>query len=189
MGDHMTIHWAIAALAAALLAACTTQPTATQQTLLTATATVDSVDMSSRQVRLTDNAGGGSFTVTAGPEVRNLDQLAAGDQVQVDYYDSVTLSMADPADPGLPETSVLAGRAPEGALPGGLAAASTSLVVEVVSYDPATGVARFRTPDGAMRQTTVAPELRAFASQRQPGDRVLVTLTEAMAVTITETTA
>lgn len=185
----MIIRSALAGLAAVLLVGCAAPETATQQNLLTASATVDSVNMSTRQVRLTDNAGGGSFTVTAGPEVRNLAQLAAGDQVQVDFYESTTLSMADPADPGTPQTAVVGARAPEGALPGGLAATSTSLVVEVISYDPATGVARFRTPDGATHQTTVAPDLRDFASARQPGDRVLVTFTDALAVTIQETAA
>ena len=183
----MIIRSAIFALATGLLLGCTQPEPATQQSLVTATATVDSVDQGTRRVRLTDNAGGGSFTVTAGPEVRNLDQLAAGDQVQVDFYESVTLAMADPADPGTPEATLLAAGAPEGALPGGLAAVSTSMVVEVISYDPATAVAVFRTPDGATHRTTVAPELRDFASERQPGDRVAVTFTEAVAVIITET--
>ena len=70
-------------------------------------------------MRLRDNADGTSFVVTAGPEVRNLDQVAAGDQVNVDFYRAVTASMADPADTGEPVTAVVAGRAPEGALPGG----------------------------------------------------------------------
>jgi hypothetical protein len=179
----------IGALAAGLLLGCAQPEEARQQSLVTASATVDSVNMSTRQVRLTDNAGGGSFTVTAGPAVRNLDQLAAGDQVRVDFYESVTLSMADPADPGTPEATGLAAGAPAGALPGGLVASSVSVVVEVISYDPDSGVARFSTPDGATYQTTVQPELRNFASQRQPGDRVLVTFTEALAVTITETAA
>ena len=78
---------------------------------------MSAVDQTTRQVTLTDNAGGGTFTVIAGPEVRNLPQLAAGDQVNVDYYQATTLSMADPADAGEPVTGVVAGRAPEGASP------------------------------------------------------------------------
>jgi hypothetical protein len=180
--------------AALLLAGCAemgigTQQTASEETLLTASATVTAVDQASRRVTLTDNAGGGTFTVTAGPEVRNLPQLAAGDQVTVDYYQATTLSMADPSDPGEPVAGVVAGRAPEGATPGGAVAATESLVVTVESYDPDSGLAIFRTPDGFTRRAVVPPDLRSFAAQQGPGARVLVTMTEALAVTITEAEA
>ena len=56
--------------------------------------------------------------MVAGPEVRNLAQLAAGDQVQMDYYSSTTLAMASPEDTGEPAGAIVTGRAPEGALPG-----------------------------------------------------------------------
>jgi hypothetical protein len=178
-------------LAAALaIAGCTqgmrTSSEGVQETLVTASATVESVDQSSRQVVLRDNADGTVFTVTAGPEVRNLAQLEAGDQVQVDFYRAVAASMADPADPGHVETAVLAGRAPEGARPGGLAATSTSMVVTLVDYDRNSGLATFRTPDGITRRATVPPNLRTFAEARGPGSRVLVSITDAVAVTITE---
>jgi hypothetical protein len=180
--------------AALLLAGCAemgigTQQTATEATLLTASATVTAVDQATRRVTLTDNAGGGTFSVTAGPEVRNLAQIAAGDQVTVDYYQATTLSMAEPTDPGDPVAGIVAGRAPEGARPAGAVAATESMVVTVESYDPNSGLAIFRTPDGFTRRAVVPPDLRSFAAQRGPGSRVLVTMTEALAVTITEAEA
>jgi hypothetical protein len=63
------------------------------------------------------------------------------------------------------------------------------MVVTVESYDPNTGLAIFRTPDNLTRRAVVPPELRSFAAQQGPGSRVLVTMTEAMAVTITESEA
>lgn len=175
-----------ALFATALAAACTQAPTpATQETLLTASATVESVNRSTREVRLRDNSGGGVFSVQAGPEVRNFDQLERGDQVTVDYYQAMTVAMANASDVS-GDTAVLAGRAPEGARPGGLALITTDVVVEFQSYDPDTGVATFVAPDGSVRQTLVEPNLRDFAAQRQRGDRILVTITEGMAVTITE---
>jgi hypothetical protein len=147
------------------------------------------VDLASRQVRLRDDATGEVFTVTAGPEVRNLEQLAAGDTVRLDFYEAIAVNMADPADPGDVQESVLLGRAPQGALPGGVAAVTTSLVVDVMAYDPDSRVATVRTPSGAVRRVTVAPALASFAAQRRPGDRVAVTITEALAVSIEETAA
>ena len=125
---------AIGLLAALTLMACSEMGVGprqggTQETLTSASATVEAIDQSTRQVRLRDNADGTSFVVTAGSEVRNLDQVAAGDQVNVDFYRAVTASMADPADTGEPVTAVVAGRAPEGAAPGALAATSESMVV------------------------------------------------------------
>ena len=87
--------------------------------------------------------------------VASAPQLAAGDRVQMDFYQSTTVSMASPEDPGAAETTVLAGRAPEGATPGAMAAVSTSLVVTLSSYDAKSGLAIFRTPDGLTRRAVV----------------------------------
>jgi len=183
---------AIGLVAAMLLAGCAglgRPQTATQETLVTSTATVEAVNQATRQVTLSDNADGGSFTVTAGPEIRNLEQLAAGDTVQVDFYQSTTATMASPDDSGAPVTAVLAGRAPEGAKPGGVAAVTQSLVVTLINYQPNTGLATFRTPDGLTRRTVVEPSMRTFAQSLSPGARVAVTMTDAVAVTIVETGA
>jgi hypothetical protein len=186
-----TIH-AIALIAGLTLAGCAglgTQRTATQESLITATATVQSVDQATRRVTLRDDADGRVFTVVAGPEVRNLAQLAAGDTVQMDYYSSTTLAMASPEDTGEPAGAIVTGRAPEGALPGGLAVATTSMVVTLLNYDASNRLATFRTPDGVTRRATVPPNFQTFAASLTPGARVAVTLTDAVAVTITETAA
>ena len=159
--------------------------TDTSSTLATTEATVVWVDHTTRHVVL-QGADGGTMEVTAGPEVRNLAQLEAGDTVRMDYFQATTVSMADPADTGEVQKTAIAGRSAEGAKPGGMAATNTSMVVTVVSYDRNNGIATFRTPDGMTRQAVVPPELRSFAERRGPGSRVLVSLTEAVAVTIAE---
>lgn len=177
----------VAALAAAGCVELSRPRTATQETLITSSATVQSVDQATRVVTLTDTADGSRFAVTAGPEVRNLAQLEPGDTVQVDFYQSTTATMASPDDTGERATAVLAGTAPEGAKPGGVAAITTSLVVTLVNYDANTGLATYRTPDGLIRRSIVPPNLRSFAQTLSPGARVAVTLTDAVAVTIAET--
>jgi len=180
--------YAIGLIAALLVSGCADMQRgeATQASLVSASATVVAVDQSTRQVTLQDDADGTTFSVTAGPEVRNLPQLAAGDRVQLDYFQATTVSMADPADSGEEAAAIVAGRAPEGAKPGAAAVTTRSFVVTVVSYDADSGLATLRTPDGLTRRTTVPPVLRSFAQNRGPGSRVLVTMTEALAVTITE---
>jgi hypothetical protein len=183
----MRLHHVLPLLAAIALGACTSfggpEPVSSAS-LLTASAVVEQVDLSTRRVRLRDQASGDAFTVVAGPEVANLPQVSAGDVVEVDFFEATTVSMADPADTGEELTTVAVGTAPEGAMPGGLAVTTTSMVVEVVRYDTGSALATFITPDGQTRRATVPPELRSFAAARRPGQRVALTMTDAVAVTI-----
>ncbi len=61
------------------------------------------------------------------------------------------------------------------------------MIVDFISYNPQTAVATFRTPDGSVTTAQVSPELRDFAAGLQSGDRVDVTMTQAVAVSIEET--
>lgn len=176
----------LAGFAALLIAGCSTlsgtpRP-AESASLISASAVVQSVDQETRQVVLVGEDGS-TIGMVAGPEIRNLPQVTAGDVVTIDYYESVLLSMGDPDQPG---TTVVAGQSPEGAMPAGVAGVNTNVVVTVVSYDPNSALATYRTPDGMVHRTTVPPELRSFAAARAPGSRVNVSLTQAIAVAITE---
>lgn len=178
-----------AALALTALAGCasltaTPRPAGTA-TLITATATVESVDMATREVNLR-GADGTALSVVAGPEVRNLAQLEPGDVVEFNFFESVAVSMAEPGDMDT-GTMVLAGRAAEGERPGGFAIEATDVVVTLVSYDDRNFLATIRMDDGTTDRVTVPPELRSFAAARSPGARILVSLTDAMAVSIVET--
>jgi hypothetical protein len=148
-------------------------------------ASVESVDLETRQILLTDSDGV-SFVVVAGPEVRNLAQLEAGDVVRISLYEAVVASMADRSDPGNAVTAVAAGRAPEGAKPGVTAGAITTLVVDFISYDPNTAIATFVGPDGIVYTASVRPEMQAFAEARKSGDLIELTIEQAVAVSVVE---
>ncbi len=183
----MTLRLILPLVAALALAGCahmTGQQPASTGVLITETAVVESVDQSTRQVRLRDVDTGEIFQVVAGPEVRNLPQLRAGDVVEFDFFEATTLAMADPADTGEELSTLAVATAPDGAAPGGMVVASRSMVVQVVSYDRNSALATFITPDGQTHRATVPPSLRSFAESRRPGQRVALTLTDAMAITI-----
>ncbi len=158
---------------------------ASREDLRTVNATVQTVDMDTRQVLLTFDDGAAT-TVTAGPEVRNLAQLESGDVVSMTYFEAVTLQMADDDDPGGEATEIDATRADLGEKPGGAIYAVTDAVVEFVSFDENTGLVTFVSPNGVRRTTYLAPELYEFASARRTGDRVEVTIEQAVAVAIIE---
>ena len=61
------------------------------------------------------------------------------------------------------------------------------MVVTLINYDRNSGLATFRSPDGLTRRAIVPPNFQTFAASLTPGARVAVTLTDAVAVTITET--
>ena len=176
-----------------LLAGCTgrhdeppAQSTAQRESVIETMATVDKVDPATREVTLR-TADGETVTVVAGPEVRNLPELAAGDVVRLSYLESVALRMAEPGEGGPATATVIAGRNAAGEQPGGIVGAAVNMVVTFQSYDAATATATFVTPDGRTESVIVHPAMRAFAAARRPGDRVAVELTNAVAVSIVET--
>ena len=159
---------------------------AQRELMLDTLAVVENVDQSNREVRLRTTEGK-ELTVLAGPEVRNLAQVSAGDTVRLTYYEGVVARMAEPGAGGPATTSVVTARAPQGGKPAGVYGATTDMVVEFLAYDPTTGVATFKTPDGVTQNVVVNPAMRGFAAARQPGDRVAVQFTNAVAAAIVET--
>jgi hypothetical protein len=156
---------------------------AERESIVETSAAVEKVDQSTRELRLR-TAGGKEITVVAGPAVRNLAQVHAGDTVRLTYLERVAARMAEPGAGGPVTAAVVAGGAPAGNKPAGLVGGTVDAIVEFLAYDPATGVVTFKTPDGVSQQVVVSPAMREFAAARRPGERVAVQLTSAMAVSI-----
>jgi hypothetical protein len=79
---------------------------------------VESVDQTSRHVSLRGPQGG-LVTVTAGPEVRNLQQVKPGDYVVVTYREALAAELAKPGSSAPPPQIVeSASRAAPGSTPG-----------------------------------------------------------------------
>lgn len=173
----------IAALSVAGCAQMSGERTAATGETMAVSATVESVDQATRHIVLA-GPDGGRVAFVAGPEVRNLAEVAPGDTVTIAYHDSIVLSMAAADTPQ--GTVAGAARAAKGELPAAGAAVATDVVVTVISYDANSGFATFRTDDGVTHRATVPPELRTFAGRTAPGSRVLVSMTEAVAVAVTE---
>lgn len=159
---------------------------AERETIVTRTAIVETVDIETRQVLLRTD-GNRMLSLVASPEVRNLPQLDSGDVVRFDYYEAVAARMANVGDSGEAVGAVIADRAPEGTKPGAAVGVVVNMVVEFVSYDPNTAIATFITPDGVVQNVVVKPEMRDFAAARKSGDRIDLTITQAVAVSIEET--
>jgi hypothetical protein len=152
---------------------------------VTVSATVQAVDLEKRLVTL-KREDGSTFTVEAGPAVRNLPQLAAGDTVALRYVESVFVALKKPGDPvAPPEVSLEMRRAELGATPGGTVARDISATVKIESVDTAKHIVVFTAPDGALRAITVKrPTFQEYIKGLKPGDQVEITYTEAVAISV-----
>lgn len=158
---------------------------AERENLVTRRAVVETVDVEGRQVLLRGE-NGRMFTVNAGPEVRNLAQLESGDVVKLEYYEAVAVKMAGSDAQSGPTAVAVTERAPEGAKPGATVAATMKVTVDFISYDPKSSIATFSLPNGTIETAFVQPEMREFAAARKSGDRIDLTMTRAVAVSIEE---
>lgn len=175
---------------AVLLASCATtappEPLNIENTVEVA-ATVEKIDVARRLVTLKP-ASGESFTVELGPEVRNLPQMKVGDRVVARYFEAIGASLVAADAAGSRDGATIdlgAARAEPGQRPAGAIGTRASVPVTISAVNRSTNTVSFFGDDGLVRALTVqTPEAQAFIARLKPGDRVLVTFTEALAISV-----
>jgi hypothetical protein len=180
------MNWKPAFLAALLLATpALAQPSEPAVRVATTRieARVESVNQTTREVVLRGE-GGRLFTFVAGPDVRNLAQVRAGDRVLVAYREAIALAMARPGAPADPQAAIVAGRAAEGDRPGAAIAEAVRVRVRIIALDPTEGRVTYQGPAGLRSVVLQDATLRAFAAGLAPGDEVDVTIAEAIAISV-----
>ena len=182
------------AMAVALLASCTAGPSGDAEPAptsaqvsqeLAAEAIVKAVDQQDRVITL-QREDGSTFSMIAGPEVRNLPQIAAGDKVKVRYKESLLASLKKPGEAVKPAgvTGALT-RAEPGATPGAAARQQITVTVRINEVDTDMNRVIFTLPSGAMRIVNVRrPEMQEYIRGLKPGDQVEITYTEAVALSV-----
>jgi hypothetical protein len=176
---------AAAAVPAAMAQTATPSPGAATSRLTTLTATVEAVDMTTREVLLRGE-GGRLATVVAGPEVRNLAQVRPGDRVVLDYQEAIAVEIVRPGDTRPPVGGVAAaGRAEPGQRPAGVVGEAVRVRVRIDAVDASAGVVTFTGPRGATRTVAVRePAMRDFVRGLRPGEEVDIAYAEALAVRV-----
>src|SRR4030095_6209405 len=107
-----------AVLAAALIAMPSlSQAQVAKANAVTAVATIQAIDATTRSVTLRNEKGGGD-TFKMGPEVKRFDEFKVGDKVRLTYYESVVFQLRKPGETSNPAgTAGGGGRANPGHLP------------------------------------------------------------------------
>lgn len=152
----------------------------TRTRLIHTTATVTGVNHGARTAMI-KTADGEETAVHVPEAVKDFDNLKPGDKIDIDYYESLAVSMA-PAG-SKPSMTERKGRAVD--VGGGLRGREMTVSAEVVSVDPSNDTVTFKGPKGGMRTVHVEnPALQAKLPSLKPGQVVQFEYTEAVAASI-----
>lgn len=149
------------------------------------TAVVENVDVSTRQVllRAADNS---LATVRVSPDVRNLNQVRAGDTVRIGYIEALIAEIVPASGNLTADQRAGAVRTRPGQRPGGVAAEQIRVRVRITNVDQGSGTVNFVGPNGRPQLAVVKdPAMLALLPQVKAGDEVQLTYVEAVAVRVT----
>lgn len=145
------------------------------------TATISAIDKSTRDVTL-KGPQGNEVVVTAGPEVKNFDNMKVGDQVTAQYVEALTVELKKGGGMTVARSDqggVLESK--PGQKPGGVAGRQVTIVADVVDTNPATQTVKLRGPKRTVEVRVADPEQFKRVAK---GDQVEATYTEAFAIAV-----
>lgn len=148
--------------------------------LVSATATVEGVDMQTRMVTLRSDDGR-LFTIYAGKEVVNLPQVRLGDTVVAVYTESLAVRMAKPGEVR-DDTGVAIGRAVPGSKPGGFEVNHTTVTAKIVRMDKSLQTVTLELSNGGLRIVKVQDP--ANLERVKVGETIVITYTNEFAVSV-----
>jgi hypothetical protein len=152
--------------------------------LVTLKATVLAIDQATRVVTL-KGPKGDTVTFKADAAVRNLPQVSVGDEVVVNYYESLALRLLKPEEAAVNEASAGAARAKAGEMPAGVGAQQVTVTVSIEAIDKANGAVTFKGPAGNLTKIRAADPKNLDLIK--VGDRVAITYSEALALSVEKT--
>lgn len=160
-------------------------PTAREDAFaVTVKASVEAVDLATREVTLKGPLGN-VVTLTVDPAVKRLNEIKVGDFVRADYYLSVAAELRKPT----PEEeqnpiTVLEGaaKAPPGASPAARGLRRLKVVATIEGLDRSTQTVTVKGPLGNHLTARVADP--AVLGRLQLGEKVVLTVTEALAISL-----
>jgi hypothetical protein len=182
---------ALLTTALGLIAACDTmmansepKPMVPIEETVEISATVEKINLERRLVAL-KSPNGELVAVHVDPAVQNLSQVKIGDRVVVRYREAIGAAISKTAE-GQPVTVDLAAeRAGPGELPSATASSTTNVPVTVTAVDTKHNIVSFYREDGLVRALKVKePQAQEFIKQLKPGDTVVISFTEAIAISV-----
>ncbi len=147
-----------------------------------ATAKVTFIDKEERKITLL-NSDGKKTTLTAGPEVRNFNQIRVGDEVHLETAEEMVIHMTGDTAPYPKDgAAAIVALAPVGSKPGILLADTVQFTATVAAIDHAQHKATLRFPDGTSETFPIRPDVDL--AKRSVGEQVTIRSTVAAAITV-----
>ncbi len=146
-----------------------------------ATVTITAIDAATRAVTL-KGPKGNEMVVTAGPEVKNFAQLKVGDQVNIEYIESLALELKKGG--GAPVAATVkegAAGAKPGERPAGIMGRQVTVVADVIDVNAETQMVTLKGPQRTIEVKARDPEQFKLIKK---GDQIQATYTEAMAIAV-----
>jgi ribosomal protein L35AE/L33A len=149
---------------------------------ITVTAVVEAVDVQKRLVTLR-GPDGNTSTIQVSDDVKNLPQVHKGDSVRVAYLESLAFQVRKPgeADSGSGMVEQVDTAKP-GEKPAGVGARAVTVVTTVEGIDKTKGTITLKGPQGNSK--TIKAQNPANLDKVAVGDRVEITYTEAVAISV-----
>ena len=157
-------------------------PGGTVSNLLVTTATVEKIDMATREVTLKVEEDEAPVTIIVEPDVRNLDQVRVGDRVTLKVSEELAI-FAAPEGGGPSVTATLEDRrTPMERKPGRSVTNVVETTVTIVALDLATHTAVIRELSGDLRTIRVSDRMNLDGIKA--GDQVVMRHTKARAISV-----
>ncbi len=168
-------------------APATDKPSMTTSQTVILTAMVEAINHETREITLRGPEGK-TVSFVASEEAQNLGQVAVGDIVMAEYVQTMSIEVFanDGSEPGAGEI-VVAGRSEKGEMPAltAIDALVVTAIVEEINIEANTF--KLRGPSGEIKEYEAQnPE---NLKKAEVGDIVVITYTEAIALTVEKTTA
>jgi len=154
---------------------------ASAEQIVDVTAMIVGIDRTTRDITLRGPKGNW-VVVTAGPEVKNFDQMNVGDQVHARYSEALVLELKKGNDLAVTRTEE---KSAQGAMPGaqphGVAGRRITVVADVIGVNRATKTVTLKGPQLTVDVKVEDPDqLRRI----KKGDQVYATYTQALAMVV-----
>jgi hypothetical protein len=121
--------------------------------------------------------------VHVGEEARNFDQIRVGDQLRIEYYESVAIYLGKPGTQPEADAGAVVARSTKGEKPGGYAVGAIDVSASVVGIDKKKRTLTLELPEGNVVTTEVDKSVKAFDTLKV-GDAIHARLTKAIAISV-----
>jgi hypothetical protein len=163
------------------IARASEKPKVVRERVATVTATVQAIDLANRIVTL-KGPKGKVVDLKVGEQVKNLPQVKVGDLVVAKYYESIAVQVLKPGETGGAGAAGVVAAAKPGERPAGLVANQVTVTATIEDISPKKTYMTLKGPDGKSVDVKVRDPKNL--EKVKVGDQVMITYTEALAISV-----